>query len=215
MLSNLFLKVDILLILTLITSKQWLKIKSSIVNTNNHLNGIFLLFDSLNSKISPDFRLIDIFSSHFSFHQANYKDKESKVVYNYKLNDIFTEAILNSKSIIVVSDASIKNNVTISITHIHSYSSPIKKTLHHIINITTIKAELFAIRCGINQAVQILGVIHIIIIINSIHLVQPIFDLTVYPYQLQSIAITKNLKILFNKQLTNSTGFWNCPSDFK
>ena len=50
------------------TFKQWLKIKSSIVNTNNHLNGIFLLFDSLNSKISPDFRLINIFSSYFSFH---------------------------------------------------------------------------------------------------------------------------------------------------
>jgi len=37
-----------------ITSKQWLKIKGSIIDTNNHLNGIFLLFDSLNSKISPD-----------------------------------------------------------------------------------------------------------------------------------------------------------------
>jgi len=164
------------------TSKQWLKIKSSIVNTNNHLNGIFLLFDSLDSKFSPDFRLIDIFSSHFSFHQANCKDKESKVVHNCKLNDIFTEALLNSKYIIVVSDTSIKNNVTISITHIHSYSSPIKKTLHHVINVTTTKAELFAIKCGINQAVQILNVIHIIIIINSIHLVQHIFDLTVYPY---------------------------------
>jgi len=115
--------------------------------------------------------LIDIFSSHFSFHQANCKDKKNKVVHNCKLNDIFTEALLNSKSIIVVSDASIKKNVITSITHIHSYSSPIKKTLHHVINITTTKAELFAIRCGIDQAVQILCVFHIIVIINSIHLV--------------------------------------------
>ena len=61
-----------------IISKQWLLIKSSIVDTNNHLNGIFPLFNSLNSKFSPGSRLIDIFSSHFSFHQADYKNKESK-----------------------------------------------------------------------------------------------------------------------------------------
>jgi len=127
--------------------KQWLKIKSSTVDSNNHLNGIFSSFDSLNYKFSPGSRLIDIFPSHFPSHQVNWKNKESKVVHNCKLNDIFTEAFLNPKSTIIVSNANIKNNITMSI---HSYSNPIKKTLHYAINITTTEAVLFTIRCRIN-----------------------------------------------------------------
>ena len=57
------------------TTKQQLKIKSSIVDANNHLNEIFPSFDSLNHEFFPGFRLIDNFPSYFSFHQANYKDK--------------------------------------------------------------------------------------------------------------------------------------------
>ena len=44
-----------------ITFKQQKKIKSFIINTNNHLNGVFLSFDSLNSKFLPELRLINIF----------------------------------------------------------------------------------------------------------------------------------------------------------
>jgi len=137
---------------------------SSIVDANYCLNGIFPLFDSLSSEFSPSFRLIDIFFSHFYFHWANHKDKENKVAYICKLNNIFTKALLNPKSIIVICNTSIKNNVVISITHIYSYSSSIKKILHHTINIATTKAELFAIRYRINQAVQILDISHIVTI---------------------------------------------------
>ena len=101
------------------------------------------------------------------------------------------------------------------ITHIHSYSNPIKKTFHYAINVTTTKAELFAIKCGINQAVQILDIFHIIVITNSIYSAQHIFNLSVHPYQLQSITIAKDLKMFFNKQSTNSIEFWDCPSDSK
>jgi len=41
------------------TTKQWLKIKSFIVDANNYLNGIFLSFDSLNLEFFPGFRLIN------------------------------------------------------------------------------------------------------------------------------------------------------------
>jgi len=37
----------------------------------------------------------------------------------------------------------------------------------------------------------------------------------VYPYQLQSIAIAKNFKTFFNKNLINSIKFWDCPSNNK
>jgi len=63
------------------TYKQYFKIKSFIVDVNNCLNRIFPLFNTLNSKIFPGSRLIDSFPSHFSFHQANCKDKQSKSVH--------------------------------------------------------------------------------------------------------------------------------------
>ena len=141
------------------------------MNTNNCLNRIFPFFDSLNSEFSPSFRLINTISSHFSFHWANYKDKESKTAYLCKLDDIFTKTLLDPKSVIViVSDASIRNNVAMFILHIHLYSNNVEKTIHHAVNITFTKAELFSIRCGINQAIQILGAYYIILITNTIHL---------------------------------------------
>jgi len=84
---------------------------------------------------------------------VNYKDKESRTAHFCKLDDIVLNASSNSNSIIVVSDANIKNNITMSIVHIHSYLNSIKKTLHHAIGITSTEAELFAIRCSINQAI--------------------------------------------------------------
>jgi len=56
----------------------------------------------------------------------------------------------DSKSVVMVSDASIKNNIAMFISHIHSPSNPIKKTICYAVNITSTEAELFAIRCGIN-----------------------------------------------------------------
>ena len=131
--------------------KQCLKIKSSVIDANNHLNVIFPSFDSLNSEFSPGSWLVDNFSSHFSFHQVNYKDKESRTAHFCKLDDIVLNASSNFNSIIVVSDVSIKNNIAISIVYIHSYLNLIEKTLHHAVGITSTEAELFAIKCDINQ----------------------------------------------------------------
>ncbi len=56
-------------------------------------------------------------------------------------------------SSIVMSDASIKNQVATSILHIHSFNKPIVKTLCRAINITIAEAEFFVICGGINQVV--------------------------------------------------------------
>jgi len=42
------------------------------------------------------------------------------------------------------------------LSFIHSFSSSTKKILYHAINITITETELFAIRCRINQTIQIL-----------------------------------------------------------
>ena len=157
------------LLLENMTPKQQLKIKSSIVDTNNCLNGIFPVFDSLNSEFSPGSQLVDTFSSCFSFHQTNHRNKESKAAHICKLDECVLNTFSDSKSVIIVSDASIKNNVATSVVHIHSLLNPIKEMVHHAVSITFTEAELFTIRCGINQAIQVPGVSHIIIIMDTIH----------------------------------------------
>ena len=60
---------------------------------------------------------------------------------------------MDSHSTIIVSDMSIKNNIVTLIAHIYSYNLPVIKMIHYATNIISTEAELFAIRCGINQAV--------------------------------------------------------------
>jgi len=89
------------------------------------------------------------------------------------------------------------------------------KTLHHAIDITLTEMELFAFRYEINQAIQIPGFSHIIVITDVLHVAQKLFDFSIYLYQLQLIAISKDLGAFFNIYLDNSIEFWNCSNDEK
>jgi len=80
----------------------------------------------------------------------NRRNEKNIKVYIHKLNKITFQVSSNSKIAIVVSDTSIKNQVTISIAYIHIHDSPVIKTIYYAINITSTKAKLFAIRCDIN-----------------------------------------------------------------
>ena len=75
-------------------------------------------FDSLNSEISSGFRLIDKFSNHFSFYQANCKYKKRKMAYICKINNIFSNTSLDPKFVVVVLDTSIRNNIATSISYL-------------------------------------------------------------------------------------------------
>ena len=44
------------------------------------------------------------------------------------------------------------------------------------------KAKLFAIRCDINQTIQIPNVMYIIVVTDTIHIAHYIFDSLIYPY---------------------------------
>jgi len=195
------------------TFKQQQKIKSSIIDANNHLNRILSSFDSLNSEFHPSYRLIDIFSSHISFHNADHSSNKSKAAHCKKLNKIILESSSDQKSVIIITDASIKNNVTASIAHIHFFNNPLKKMLHHVVDITPTEAELFTIRCGINQAVQTQDVSCIIVITNTIHVSKKIIDPFMHPHQQQTIAVSKELHAFFNNHSDNTIEFWNCPKD--
>ena len=84
---------------------------------------------------------------------------------------------------LVVTDASIKNDIATSISHIHSANQPFIKTVYYAAFITSMEAELFAIRCSINQACIKENISKIIIVTDSIHATKKIFDSKLHPYQ--------------------------------
>ena len=133
--------------------KQWYKIKSSIIDSNNWLNKVFSAFNRLHKKLSSSFRLVDNFSNCYSFYTVNWKNTEVKNAYLCFLDKIFDNSLSNFNTVLVISDASVKNNITTLILHIHQGSNIIAKTIHYAINVTFTEMELFSVRYGINQAV--------------------------------------------------------------
>ena len=179
---------------------------------DNRFNEVFPLFDPLNSEFSPGSYLINIFSSCFSFYPViKHKDNNLEDC-SHKLNNIAIISLLNHSHALVIFDVGIKNNVATSITHIYICNKPIIKTIHHTTNVTSTEAELFVIRCGINQAINLLGILKIIIITNSIYVVKKIFNSATHLYQLQLVAISEELRKFFVTNINNSIKFWKCSS---
>jgi len=82
------------------------------------LNKIFPIFDRLHKELSFGFYLVDIFPNCFSLHTVNHKNTNAKTVYHNKLNEIYEEFLLNLNTVLIISDASIKNKVATSALHI-------------------------------------------------------------------------------------------------
>jgi len=178
---------------------------------NNKYNKFSPLFYFFNEEFKPGNHFIDLFSNYFSFH--SYSPNVKKHI--EKLDDKAFRALSNPSSIIVISDTGIKNYIAISISHIHSFNKPVIKTIHRAVNVTTTKAELFAIQCGINQAIDIANINHIVIITDSLHATRRIFDFSLHPYQIHSVVISQKLREFFLKDVSNHIKFWNCPSKQK
>jgi len=130
--------------------RQYVIIKSPIVDMDNEFNKIVLFFSLFNYEFSPGNKLIDVFSNQFSFYLVNKKSNNNVKSYLTKLNNLILQVLSNSQSVIVVTDTSIKNQVATSISHIHSHDRLIIKILHHAVNVMTTEAKLFAIRYDIN-----------------------------------------------------------------
>ena len=190
-----------------LTDKQRLKVKSSIVDANNRLNGIFHSFDPFNNKFSSRNRLIDMFLSCFLFYLSDRKSAETRKTYLHKLDKIIFNTLTDPRMAIIISDVSIKNQVATSIAHIHVHDSPIIKTIHHAVNVTFTEAELFAIRCGLNQAIQLSNIECIVVITYSIHVAKKIFDSLIHPYQVQTLVISKEIREFFKRSHYNSIDF--------
>ena len=117
-----------------ITEIQCCKIKSSIVDMNNYLNKVYSSFNRLYKKLSLGFSLIDNFPNCFSFYTVNYKDKDIFNNQIHLLDKIINNSSSNTENILVIADASIKNNVTTSILYICSDCNIFAKTIHYVTN---------------------------------------------------------------------------------
>ena len=158
---------------------------------DNRFNGIFPSFTLLHSEFSPSYRVIDNFSDQFIFNIYN-KQKDNKTR-TQQLDNIVIKFSNSPSTTIVVTDASIKNNIAISISHTHTYNNSITKTIYHVVHIISTKAELFAIKCSINQASNRVSISKIVIITDSIHVAKKIFDPSSHPFQVDSVAILVEL----------------------
>ena len=166
-------------------------------------NEFFLSFSFFNKEFKPGNRLIDLFSDRFSFHFCSSNTKK----HIEKLDKIALRMSSNPLSTIIVSDTSIKNHIATLISHIHSFNKPVIKTKHRAINVTTTKAELFAIQCRINQAVTNSNINHIVVVTDSLHTAKRIFNSSVHPYQIHLATISQELRELFSKDSHNCIKF--------
>ena len=199
----------------LLTNCQRNLIKGHLIDSYNKAHGIFPSFSLLNPKISPGLYIMDKFSNCFSFNLVNKKEKEKYKIHAQELDDMVLRNSSLPQTALVITDTSIKNDIATSISHVHIVNRPLTKTVHHALFVTSTEAELFAIRCGINQACSNNTVSKIIVITDSIHAAKKIFDSGSHPFQLHSAVILSELRNFFNSNCDNSIEFWECPSHLK
>jgi len=188
-------------------------VKGYIIDSNNKLYGVFPSFSPLNSEFSPGSRVIDIFLDKFSFNLAT-KGKNASSC-SQQLDNMTIQTSTSPHTVIIVSDVSIKNDIATSILHIHICDQPLIKMVYHAAFVTSTEVELFAIRCGINQACNKKSISKIIVITDSIHAAKKIFDNKSLPYQIHTSAILTKLKQFFAQEQDNYIEFWECPSQLK
>ena len=97
-----------------LTSHQRSHVKGHLVDSNNKSYEIFPSFSPLHPELSLDSRIIDIFSDHFSFNISN-KEKNNKICLQ-QLNNMVLKSSSSPSTAIIVTDASIKNDIATS-TH--------------------------------------------------------------------------------------------------
>ena len=157
-------------VVSLLTNQQKNITKGHLIDSCNKSYGIFPFFSPFHQEFTPSFYLSDIFSDHFSFNLANKKEKDKDKTHTQELDNMVLCISFSPNLALIVTDASIKNDITTLISHIHQANCPLIKTVHHAVFVTSLEVELFAIRCSINQACNKEDVSKIIIITNSIQL---------------------------------------------
>ena len=196
-----------------LTDRQKNSVKGHLIDSYNKLHRIFPSFSPLDSELNPGSRIINIFQDQFAFNLANKAKTDSEC--SQQLDNMTISSSISPYTAIIVTDASIKNNIATLVLHIYIRDKPLIKTVHHAAYVTSTEAELFAIKCGLNQACNKEDISKIIVITDSIHVAKKIFDTKLYPYQIHATAVLKELRQFFSKGQENHIEFWECPSRLK
>jgi len=136
--------------INILTECQKNTVKGYLIDSNNKLFGVFPLFSPLNPEFNLGSRIVDIFSDQVSFNLAN-KAKSDKSCFQ-QLDNMMLHSSSSPHTAIVVTNASVKNDIATSVSHIHIHDHSLIKTVHYVAFVTSTEVELFAMRCGISQA---------------------------------------------------------------
>ena len=173
-------------------------IKGPVVDMNNYFNKVFPSFDPLNPEFTPGYRVINTFSSCFSFYLFSKCNEDNFKSWIHQLNHLAIKFSNNPSHALIIMNASIKNNITTSISHVHIHNNLLTKTLHHAVNITSTEVKLFAIRYSINQAINSTSISKIIVVTDLIHTARKIFDSFSHLLQGHTAIILKELWTFFS-----------------
>ena len=109
----------------LLTNRQKNITKGHLIDSCNKSYGIFLSFSSLHQEFTPGFCLSDIFSDCFSFNLANKKEKDKDKTHVQELDDLVLYISSFPNTALIITDASIKNDIATLILHIHQAKCPL------------------------------------------------------------------------------------------
>jgi len=199
-----------------LTDKQRFNLKSPIKDANECLNGVRECFNPLFPLFSPGSRVVDHFSSRFSFHSPLSSLDEDLYHHLQNLNQAFRLSQTVPHNIAIIADSSIKKSqVATVVTHIWSENSIVQCLQANSINVTSIEAKLMAICLGLIPAIEEENVHNIIIITNSITAAKKAFESKTDPLQNMFILVTLAIDSFFRKDGRNKIQFWFCPSKAK
>ena len=103
-----------------LTNRQRSLAKGHLIDSSIKSYGIFPSFIPLDSEFSPGHRIIDNFSNRFSFNLVNKKEKNQNHLHSQELDNMVLCCSSEPHSALMITSASIKNDIATSISHIHS-----------------------------------------------------------------------------------------------
>ena len=104
--------------LSLLTKRQCDLLKNHVVDIDNRFNEVFLAFDPINPEFRLGNRIVDLFPNRFSFHLFNSSSDHSFKSHIQQLDALAIESSSSLSDTLVITDASVKNNIAFSIVHI-------------------------------------------------------------------------------------------------
>lgn len=116
------------------------------------------------------------------------------------MDNIYEESLIKQDTVLIIADASFKNNITTSVSHIWRGQEIIAKLVHHTSNVSSTEAKIFTIRCGINYAMKLQDISCIIVITDAIPAAKHLLIYILLQYQ-------KTSKVFSTRALTIPSSF--------